>query len=328
MSSDVSFKGMRGFTSLHQRCDAMRPCTACANEGKASRCTYEPRQRPRPTAAFQTLANKLSGPSGHFTTFDSSESNPSLPPSLTPCERPSLPTVRLPWKLSSPIDNQTGSGPSSDISVAHSIRGATECVSHLIGPSFQIPSPIRCQTTPQPLQVPLSLTPPERMQVPFLPTLYIPSSDAACITECAHDGENDPQSWGGYPLYGSDGHISRPGGAEPVKVPAVISAHSPSRPNLIPPTTDSTRVVTYEPPAPRVYKADHVLHGRSPGLSLAHGNPFKRRISLDSSPSISTISSFWLPTVPPEPRIPLSFLGEERLQVQFSETDATDLDMG
>ena len=319
------------------------------NEERASRCTYEPRQRPRPTPAFQKLANKLSGPSNLFTVLDSNESIPSLPPSLAPCERPSPPTARLPWEHSSPIDNQIGLGLSSDVSVAHSIRGATECVSRFIGPSFPIPPSIHFQTTPRPLQVPLSLSPPERIQTPFLfkgkpnlsdssslwansedsplPTPYNPSSGAGCIPECAHDGEKDPRSWGGYPLHGIDGHISLFGGAEPVKVPAVISTHPPSRLSLVPSTSDPTRVVTCESSAVQVFKAGHVPHERSSGLAFARRNSFKRRVSLYSHQSTPIILSFPLPTIPLEPWIPLSFLGEERLRVQFSEVDATDLDM-
>ncbi|KAF9643913.1 hypothetical protein BDM02DRAFT_3132089 [Thelephora ganbajun] len=47
----------------------------------------------------------------------------------------------------------------------------------------------------------------------------------------------------------------------------------------------------------------------------------------DANPSISIFSSFLPPTIPLEPWIPLSFLGEDKLQVQMSDVDATDLDM-
>ena len=64
-----------------------------------------------------------------------------------------------------------------------------------------------------------------------------------------------------------------------------------------------------------------------PGLTIVRRNPFEQRISLDSNPSVSIISSFLHPTIPSEPWIPLSFLGEEKLQVHFCEAGATDLDM-
>jgi len=99
--------------------------------------------------------------------------------------------------------------------------------------------------------------------------------------------------------------------------------------NPTPSASDAPRVVTDEPAALRVFKVNQMsqLEGRSRGLALVHRNPLKQRISLDSSPSISIVSSFLPPTIPPEPWISLSFLGEERFQVQFSKTDATDLDM-
>jgi len=74
--------------------------------------------------------------------------------------------------------------------------------------------------------------------------------------------------------------------------------------------------------APRTLKDEN-----APGLIIVRRNPFEQRISLDSNPSISIISSFLRPTIPSEPWIPLSFLGEEKLQVQFCEAGATDLDM-
>ena len=85
--------------------------------------------------------------------------------------------------------------------------------------------------------------------------------------------------------------------------------------------------VTYETSAPQTFKAIRVPRGRPSGLALIRRNPFGRSIALDLNTSAHTDLSFVVPTIPPELRIPLSFLGEERLQVQFSETEATDLDM-
>jgi len=72
---------------------------------------------------------------------------------------------------------------------------------------------------------------------------------------------------------------------------------------------------------------DRIPPRTSSGLVLVRRNSLGQRISLDSNPSISIASSFIPPIIPPEPRIPLSFLGEEKLQVQYSETEATDLDL-
>jgi len=49
--------------------------------------------------------------------------------------------------------------------------------------------------------------------------------------------------------------------------------------------------------------------------------------TVDINLSISVALSFLPPTIPPEPLTPLLFLGEERLQVQISDTLATDLDI-
>ena len=95
----------------------------------------------------------------------------------------------------------------------------------------------------------------------------------------------------------------------------------------MPSTSDATRVMTYKLPAPQVFEADQVLYGHPSGRALVHGSAFEQPISLGSDPVVYTPSSFPLLTNPPELRIPLSFLGEEKLQVQFSETDVTDLDM-
>jgi len=68
-------------------------------------------------------------------------------------------------------------------------------------------------------------------------------------------------------------------------------------------------------------------NSRSSGLVHVRRNSFGQRISSDMSPSISVLSSFLLPTIPPELQMPLSFLGGDRLQIQISDIDATDLDM-
>ena len=114
------------------------------------------------------------------------------------------------------------------------------------------------------------------------------------------------------------------GSAGPVEIPTIISTHQP---DPTPSTSNTTREVGCEPPVPRVFTADQVPRGTSSGLVLVRRNSFGQRIALDSNPSISIASSFIPPTIPPEPWIPLSFLGEDKLRVQYSETEATDLDL-
>ena len=77
--------------------------------------------------------------------------------------------------------------------------------------------------------------------------------------------------------------------------------------------------------APRTLRVGEVP--RPPELILVRRNSVEQSISLDSNSSISIISSFLRPIIPSEPWIPLSFLWEEKLQVQFQETGATDMDM-
>ena len=114
---------------------------------------------------------------------------------------------------------------------------------------------------------------------------------------------------------------------DPAEIPTVISTHSPIELNTITSTSNPIRAVVRESPALQVFKADQVPCGRSSRPTLTHGNSFERRNFLDSNSSISVIPSFLLPTIRPAPRIPLSFLGEENLRVQSSQTDVTNLDM-
>ena len=125
---------------------------------------------------------------------------------------------------------------------------------------------------------------------------------AKCASECVYD-EKDPQSAGTYHLHNLDGRLSWKciGDTDPAAAPKEISA------------------------APRTLKAEK--SSRPSGLTFARRNSFEQSIPLNSNPSISIISSFLHPIIPSEPWIPLSFLGEEKLQLQFNESGATDLDM-
>ena len=145
---------------------------------------------------------------------------------------------------------------------------------------------------------------------------------------CVYDDEKNPQSVGVYPSHGTDDHVSgqNRGGAELVDTPTVVPARSTAEPNPVLSTSYATHVVTHGLSALQTFNARQVPHGRSSGF-VVRRNSFKPYVSLDSDPSISFISSFLHPAIPPEPRIPLSFLGKEKLQVQTSETVTTDLDM-
>ena len=123
-------------------------------------------------------------------------------------------------------------------------------------------------------------------------------------------------------------------GPGPVEIPTATLYHSPSGSvvaDVAPPaevgpipstSSNATRAVTNEPAAQQVFGAGQVSPG---GLVLVRKDPLGQRVSPDTSPSTFAVP-FFPSTIPPEPRISLSFLGE-KLQVQISEAAATVLVM-
>ena len=99
----------------------------------------------------------------------------------------------------------------------------------------------------------------------------------------------------------------------------------PAELDLPPPASDVTRVATYELAVLQAFEPVRIPRGHSSGPIPFRRNPPERHLSPDTNPSMSIISSFLSPKIPLEPWIPLSFLGEERLQV--SGADTTDIDM-
>jgi hypothetical protein len=160
---------------------------------------------------------------------------------------------------------------------------------------------------------------------------------AKSVSECVYDDEKHLQQTSMCSSRRADDRLSRqPTGPDLVEAPIATPSHSPSdgaptdapppaRLNLIPSiSSDASRVVTNEPAIQQVFGADQVPHGQ---LVLIRRDPLEPCVPLDTSPSASAVSSCFLPTIPPELRMTLSFLGEEKLQVQLSETDAADLVM-
>jgi len=144
------------------------------------------------------------------------------------------------------------------------------------------------------------------------------------VSECIYDSEKLPELAGVYPVHRADGKPSgQDSGTYPAETPAV-TLHNP-----IPSTSDTTGAVTCEPSASQVSEAgqDKVPHEPSSGLVRVRRNPPGRHVSKYSNPPISVIPCFPPSKIPPELKVPLSFLGEERLQVQTSEINATELDM-
>ena len=161
---------------------------------------------------------------------------------------------------------------------------------------------------------------------------------ANTVSECVYNKEKRSQPAGTYPPHVANGHQpeQRSGDLGPVEIPTAPPSHSlsdgafadvssPTKLDRIPSTSsDATWVVTNFPTSHQVFGSDQAPHEE---LVLVHRDPSEQYLSLDASSPVFTVLSSFLQTIPPEPRIPLSFLGEERLRVQSSDTAATDLDM-
>ena len=91
--------------------------------------------------------------------------------------------------------------------------------------------------------------------------------------------------------------------------------------NLTCSISDSMWLVADEP-----CTSDQAPQSRSPGPVPTRGNSSELRISPDTTSPIDVIS-FLPPPIPPEPWISFSFLAPEKLQVQISDGDVSDLDM-
>ena len=161
---------------------------------------------------------------------------------------------------------------------------------------------------------------------------------AKTVSECVYDNEKHSQIASTFSSLQADGRLpeQRPRGPDSVEIPTATPSHSlsdgvfadapsPIKPGQIPSTSSGfSWVVTNEPASQQMFEADQVPHRE---LILVRGEPPEQCVSLNTSPFVFTVPSFFLPTIPPELRTPLSFFWEERLQVQISDTTATDLDM-
>ena len=145
--------------------------------------------------------------------------------------------------------------------------------------------------------------------------------------ECIYDDDRRPYPAGARLLCSTGSHLleSQLGDTAPVEIstPAsmdgmFIDMLSHARSKLMCSAPDSIRLATDEPSA--------LHHSHSSGLILVHRNSPELRISPDTTSPIDIIS-FLPPIISPEPWIPLSFLAPEKLQVQISDDDVSDLDM-
>ena len=156
---------------------------------------------------------------------------------------------------------------------------------------------------------------------------------AKTVSECVYNNERRPQPASMHSSRRADGHLSgqRPTSPDPLEVLTAAPFHSPSNDTFndgsSPAKLDRIPSTSSDPAwidEPAVQQADRVPHGE---LTLVRRNTLQQSIPSEPSPSSFTVPPFFQPTIPPELRIPLSFLGEEKLQVQPSETDAADLVM-
>ena len=156
------------------------------NGGRGAGCIYELRQQPSidiPSVSHdstsgsprsrvlpsQTSANGTSkppiSPPSDLPLPNSSEPNSFFSTPPAPCERPSTPATQLPWELSPCIRNEIALGPPSNVSVVQKIHDTVECIPRSVASSFTILPSIHFRTIPRPLRVPLSLIPPEHVQI-------------------------------------------------------------------------------------------------------------------------------------------------------------------
>jgi hypothetical protein len=156
---------------------------------------------------------------------------------------------------------------------------------------------------------------------------------AKTVSVCVYNNERCLRPASMYSSRRADARLpgQRPTGPDPLEVLTTAPSHSLSNDTFsdtsslakldrIPSTSSDATWID----EPAVQQADRVLHG---DLILVRRNPLERYIPSETSPSTFTVPSFFQPTIPPELRIPLSPLGEEKLQVQLSETEAADLVM-
>jgi len=175
----------RRLTSPHQKCDGKRPCTTCIDRERGAECSYEPRQRShrasatlpirretasrplsvrtlpsKPPAIGFSFSGSLIRPSlgtPHLAWSDPGESasSPPLQPPLAPYERSLASSSRV---------HGRALGPSPDVSATQDIH-STGYVPRTTVSSFTILPSIHFRRIPRPFPVPLSLIPPERVQI-------------------------------------------------------------------------------------------------------------------------------------------------------------------
>ena len=159
---------LRGLIPLHQRCDGKRPCATCVNGERGAECTYEPRRRSlrasasAPPAPRETASHPL--PSKPLTTgFTSSEplTHPLLGTPLLTLSNSSEPASSLPPPLALYEGPQA---PSSDVSIVRHTYNTEGCAPRPTV-SFTVLPSIHFRAIHRPLHVPLSLIPPERVQI-------------------------------------------------------------------------------------------------------------------------------------------------------------------
>ena len=124
-----------------------------------------PLQTPPDEFPFSECLTRRSPNTPLLTWSNSSESTSSLSPPPARCERPLTPTTQLPWGFISRPQGGIGLAPSSDALVAQKVYDTTECDPPHTVSSFTVLPSVLFRTIPRPLPVPLSLVPPEHIQI-------------------------------------------------------------------------------------------------------------------------------------------------------------------
>jgi hypothetical protein len=147
---------------VHKKCDARQPCTTCVNKNKSTACKYEGSRSsgnmplrplmPRPKDVLGTGSGS-SEPGSSGSLFVGSH------------ERPSSPQERFERGPPPPILEKVDRVLPPGGSAAQKALDVAKWSPRSIEPSFKILPSIHFRAIPRPLRMPLSLIPPERVQV-------------------------------------------------------------------------------------------------------------------------------------------------------------------
>lgn len=176
MGANTSWiRGTSRAHSLYKKCDAKQPCTTCGNKNRGAACKYE---SSRSNGGISSAPQTSPPIDVLLPWFDFREPGPPNPLSVGSRKRSLAPPEQLEeplplvLEIAAPDPSLEGSAPQNTLGVTE--RPPSSTVS-----SFKLLPSIHFQTIPRPLHIPLSLIPPERVQVSWVTgsdldmTLYV-----------------------------------------------------------------------------------------------------------------------------------------------------------